>query len=729
MDRPPAACPSSDLARSVALGPDADSASESSSEYCHDDDDQLVLYASSASASASASASGSVSGSVSGSDSVSGSIWDDDDDDGGLPPPVPDSAPPQSGRRPSELAAAAVAVAKAAAALASEGESGSGSDTPLAGEQPQSQLSFAAVVQLRLTVRKARRRLFGKSLKVAAEQVAASNKELSDFLESIDMGQYFALLLSAGSGTARLEHLTEDDLEAIGIADVTHREAILGAIAARRRDRTSCNASAAADETVAAGDDLDDQAGYLAAPTRPRSRAAALAAEECGAASGDGSGLGMRTHSFSSNAELGESSVVLESLRAEFRSAAEFEKYATKRKNIATEMLTTEEAYVAALDKMRSFLEPLQIPAVLRQAADSPFLRVAFVPGLAAAVAAPVLSRHAALMPGAPAEGAPAVPSIPIEDLKTLASNLAELIDIHVGIARSLRARIESWNVASCVGDVFLGKAELFRRYTQFVLGYDDALATFNRLVADDPVFASYAEAFRADANRGGLLPFSSFLLQPVQRIMRYPLLLASLVDHTRPSHPDYPALCSALVQTTEVAHFVDRQEKNWRRVKLLESHMVGLPGDHLAVSGRRLVVESWLRVETYIRYQRRYCLLFNDMLVVTKSRSGGERLVVQAVFPMADLAAVAVAFRAEAHANGVIPPPSLSLVSEIPMEDPESESEYAKFKLVDRRSGSEVTWVLAAKTQTIREEWLSNIRSVWRRHVREALASSSLIG
>lgn len=54
-------------------------------------------------------------------------------------------------------------------------------------------------------------------------------------------------------------------------------------------------------------------------------------------------------------------------------------------------------------------------------------------------------------------------------------------------------------------------------------------------------------------------LDLSSFLIQPIQRIPRYELLLKDLIKHTWPSHPDYADLQLALLKIKEAAKLLNR--------------------------------------------------------------------------------------------------------------------------------------------------------------------------
>lgn len=57
-------------------------------------------------------------------------------------------------------------------------------------------------------------------------------------------------------------------------------------------------------------------------------------------------------------------------------------------------------------------------------------------------------------------------------------------------------------------------------------------------------------------------LSLNSFLIMPVQRPVKYPLLLRDLLNHTRINHPDYPDIKRALAAMKEINNAVNADLK-----------------------------------------------------------------------------------------------------------------------------------------------------------------------
>jgi len=54
----------------------------------------------------------------------------------------------------------------------------------------------------------------------------------------------------------------------------------------------------------------------------------------------------------------------------------------------------------------------------------------------------------------------------------------------------------------------------------------------------------------------------SSLLIQPVQRVPRYEMLLMDMVKNTWETHPDLQSLQKALAAIKEIAKFINTQKK-----------------------------------------------------------------------------------------------------------------------------------------------------------------------
>ncbi|UZJ51508.1 hypothetical protein CBS101457_000828 [Exobasidium rhododendri] len=92
----------------------------------------------------------------------------------------------------------------------------------------------------------------------------------------------------------------------------------------------------------------------------------------------------------------------------------------------------------------------------------------------------------------------------------------------------------------------------------------------------------------------------SSFLLKPVQRLMKYPLFFKQLAELTPADHPDHEETQQLCVLTEKIIrdmNCVKAREEDYQELKVLASRIKGLPEDfHLASRQRHLFKQGVLR-------------------------------------------------------------------------------------------------------------------------------------
>ncbi|KAI9141760.1 Dbl homology domain-containing protein [Paraphysoderma sedebokerense] len=147
-------------------------------------------------------------------------------------------------------------------------------------------------------------------------------------------------------------------------------------------------------------------------------------------------------------------------------------------------------------------------------------------------------------------------------------SNVEQLTSVNKELLRSLeKRRIEEKCAINKVGDIFLVVAQFFRMYNIYCANYPEAQA-FLLSQADNvdlKLFLQYC--YLKPECRS--LDLDSYLLKPVQRICKYPLLLKEILKYTDTTHPDHADLTAAcnliskVVDTVnESRRFVENQQK-----------------------------------------------------------------------------------------------------------------------------------------------------------------------
>ena len=126
------------------------------------------------------------------------------------------------------------------------------------------------------------------------------------------------------------------------------------------------------------------------------------------------------------------------------------------------------------------------------------------------------------------------------------------------------------------------------------------------------------------DPRCGGLM-LRDYLIEPVQRVPRYEMLLKEMAKHTSEDDPERGGLLDAVSKVQEVAHDMNRTitEKEMREKV---SELSVLWGANFAAPSRIFVREGFLSSDNSHGKQTTYCfLLFNDLFVYGRERTSLE--------------------------------------------------------------------------------------------------------
>ncbi|KAF1423186.1 Dynamin-binding protein, partial [Spheniscus humboldti] len=125
--------------------------------------------------------------------------------------------------------------------------------------------------------------------------------------------------------------------------------------------------------------------------------------------------------------------------------------------------------------------------------------------------------------------------------------------NIHVLISFS-KQLLSTLEASDAIGPVFLAqRAELESIYKVYCQNHDEAIALLETYEKDEKMQKLLLDLL--DGLRGctNYINLGSFLIKPVQRVMRYPLLLMELLSATPEAHPDKAPLTAAVLAVKEI--------------------------------------------------------------------------------------------------------------------------------------------------------------------------------
>ncbi|KAH9376159.1 hypothetical protein HPB48_017151 [Haemaphysalis longicornis] len=164
-------------------------------------------------------------------------------------------------------------------------------------------------------------------------------------------------------------------------------------------------------------------------------------------------------------------------------------------------------------------------------------------------------------------------------ELKSLFGNIESIYVFNSGFLEQLeKCGFDPVSIARC----FVANSSGFAVYTEFCTSYPTTVSTLTELVGK----AETAEIFKArQASLHHSLPLGSYLLKPVQRILKYHLLLQNIVKHVDKESPGYPDVKNALSVMTGIAYHINdmkRRHEHAVRVQEIQSLLYGWQGEDL---------------------------------------------------------------------------------------------------------------------------------------------------
>ncbi|XP_069455410.1 pleckstrin homology domain-containing family G member 1 [Ovis canadensis] len=168
------------------------------------------------------------------------------------------------------------------------------------------------------------------------------------------------------------------------------------------------------------------------------------------------------------------------------------------------------------------------------------------------------------------------------------------------------------------IAECFVSKSEEFHIYTQYCTNYPRSVAVLTECMRNKMLAKFFRE--RQETLKHSL-PLGSYLLKPVQRILKYHLLLHEIENHLDKDTEGYDVVLDAIDTMQRVAwHINDMKRKHEHAVRLqeIQSLLTNWKGPDLTSYGE-LVLEGTFRLQR--AKNERTLFLFDKLLLITKKR------------------------------------------------------------------------------------------------------------
>uniref|UniRef100_A0A7N8YMU0 Intersectin 1 (SH3 domain protein) n=1 Tax=Mastacembelus armatus TaxID=205130 RepID=A0A7N8YMU0_9TELE len=157
--------------------------------------------------------------------------------------------------------------------------------------------------------------------------------------------------------------------------------------------------------------------------------------------------------------------------------------------------------------------------------------------------------------------------------------NWKELIMCNIKLLKALRVRKKMSGdrmPVKMIGDILTNQLPHMQPYIRFCSCQLNGATLIQQKTDDNPEIKDFLKRLAMDPRCKGM-PLSSFLLKPMQRVTRYPLIIKNILENTPESHPDNSHLKAALEKAEELCSQVNegvREKENSDRLEWIQAHV-----------------------------------------------------------------------------------------------------------------------------------------------------------
>ncbi|XP_064162230.1 phosphatidylinositol 3,4,5-trisphosphate-dependent Rac exchanger 1 protein-like [Anguilla rostrata] len=212
------------------------------------------------------------------------------------------------------------------------------------------------------------------------------------------------------------------------------------------------------------------------------------------------------------------------------------------------------------------------------------------------------------------------------ENVKVLFSNIEDILEVHKEVLAALESSLRPEpQPQHALGHVFLQFKGKFSVYGEYCSNHEKALRLLMELNKNPNVRTFLLHCMLLGGKKTTDIPLEGYLLTPIQRICKYPLLLKELLKRTPKKHADYPAVEVALQVMKAVCSNINETKRQMEKLEALEqlqSHIEGWEGTNLTDICTELLLHGNLLKISAGNIQERVFFLFDNLLVYCKRKS-----------------------------------------------------------------------------------------------------------
>jgi len=224
------------------------------------------------------------------------------------------------------------------------------------------------------------------------------------------------------------------------------------------------------------------------------------------------------------------------------------------------------------------------------------------------------------------------------QDVSILFSNIDAILKFHLLLQNDLKK-----SNSSQVGEVFLKYSDFLKLYVGYVSNYSKCIELMNKLSLENKSMTQFLIKQRTSNTDSNGLDLMSYLIQPIQRIPRYEMLLKGLVQSAQDKKLIL-SLTSALDKIHSIALLVNERKREIENSSLileLQSRIknrISAKNQSLLAPHRKLIRFGDVfkikrdKKQKINKKSNFVVLLFTDLIILVKSESYEFKLEIEAI-------------------------------------------------------------------------------------------------
>ncbi len=211
--------------------------------------------------------------------------------------------------------------------------------------------------------------------------------------------------------------------------------------------------------------------------------------------------------------------------------------------------------------------------------------------------------------------------------------NIKELGETHAGFFQDILESV-SGKSRKRIGDVFLDFKERFLKYGEYCAMLPRAQETLDQVVSRDEAVRAEIAKCELSAN-DGKFRLRDLLAVPMQRVLKYHLLLRELTDNTVSTHEEFRSVSQAYEAMLDVSDYINEVKRDSEQLHIIREIQNSItdwnmPPDVELKDYGRLRKDSELKVQSHDvssadrgKLKVRYVFVFDKVLLMCKAARG----------------------------------------------------------------------------------------------------------